>query len=289
MEYLGSKSLIRLALVSRTFYRLIMVENSHLWKIICQRDLKIPLDASSKFEWHRLYAAAVDGSHTYKARHSDQHIDWVRVGTFQIESGEALALGDLSTLVPSQVDSEQNEDGKNDALSRTMLSNVRIGSWIADLHLVKCDICDEPDCNGTMQVFDARYWELLLHDEYKTAVWNFEELEEYIVPLSFDVASVGIVDAQRLNCENTREILKLKKWIYPTSIGYPATAVQKYAAAASTNITDTECANEGLLVKVYSMKARSGSIVAIRITQCLAPGTAYPNNPRFGNDEEANY
>lgn len=67
MKFLGPGALMRLALVNRSFHRLVMEKS--VWKTACHRDLNVPYDTTPQFAWRHLYAAAVGNYQKYCVMH----------------------------------------------------------------------------------------------------------------------------------------------------------------------------------------------------------------------------
>ncbi|KAI5057429.1 hypothetical protein GOP47_0027444 [Adiantum capillus-veneris] len=243
------------------------------WKEVCRRKLKIPHDAVSRFAWSELYASSVDGSHAYSLHDSNRHIDRKRIGSFCVQSGAVLVSGHLSSLASYLLKAENVAEKMIQCEnSSAVLSNVQIGGWIADLNLLKCSLCSDDDCEGTMQGLDVRHSELFLHEEYRKGEWTYQEIDEYYVHPPFTAVSVGILDAGNVTNEGTKELLDLEAWVYPPNACVPATMSTLFAAGASTNLDHSDDEAKGLVVKLYTMRAgEDGAIVAIRMTQCLAP------------------
>ena len=58
---------------------------------------------------------------------------------------------------------------------------------------------------GTVQVLDARHWELFLHEEYINGEWKFEEIEEQVVcPSPHTSAMAAILDAKHVRSRSTK-------------------------------------------------------------------------------------
>ncbi|MCO5596303.1 hypothetical protein L7F22_050364 [Adiantum nelumboides] len=254
--------------VNRAFSKVTIQKHSDHWKEACCRDLKFPHDAVSQFTWRELYASSVDGSHAYSIHDSHRHIDWKRIGSFCVQSGDVLVSGHLSSLASILAVGDDIIQCEN---SSVVLSNVQTGGWIADLNLLNCSLCTDANCEGTVQVLDARHSELFLHEEYRNGEWTYEGAGEFYVHPPFTAVSVGILDAGNLTSEGSKELLNLEAWVYSPDSYVPATMSKLFAAGASTNLDQHDEA-KGLSVKVYTMRAgEDGGIVAVRMTQCLAP------------------
>ncbi|KAJ7542577.1 hypothetical protein O6H91_09G001800 [Diphasiastrum complanatum] len=262
MSFLNGKSLLKLALVNRSFYELVMDEN--VWKCLCFRELRVPATYQTTFSWRSLYIAAFDGSHSFSLRQRDKHIDWMRIGAFSIASGQAIATVALSELrLLSGTKGQCNDICSS---SFCVSSDVKKGSWIADLHLVRCPVCNVTSCEGTMQVLDARHWDLFLYDEYKTGDWDYHEVGAHVLPHHCDAAAGGVFDAGYLEKKETLDLLELKSWVAPAGDWQPRGKSSSFAIAANTNLQP----NEGLQVKFYVMLAgANGPVVGIRICQQL--------------------
>ena len=58
---------------------------------------------------------------------------------------------------------------------------------------------------GTVQVLDARHWELFLHEEYINGEWKFEEIGEQVVcPSPHTSAMAAILDAKHVRSRSTK-------------------------------------------------------------------------------------
>ncbi|BBN16036.1 hypothetical protein MPTK1_7g02940 [Marchantia polymorpha subsp. ruderalis] len=261
ISFLQADDLIRLSLANHALYALVMED--HTWKGICRRDLKIPFDSNmeTSFSWRRLHRAAFDGSHSYVRDKSAKHIDWMRIGAFTIISGEVLVSGTARMqAIEDKIFFETQKD-------QTLLSlcGVKTGPWIADLHLVHCPLCSS--CEGTMQVFDARHWDLFLEEKYQSEDWKHEEVVSYIVGDHCPWAISGIFDTTKIHIKNSPdELFSFNSRDYAATYWEPRFRTSSYSAIAFTALKE----NKGLQVKYYVMRAGSeGRIVGLRVTHQL--------------------
>ncbi|CAM6036996.1 unnamed protein product [Sphagnum compactum] len=238
-----------------------------LWKALCVRELGLPLGVKcqSEFSWRNLYGAATDGSHSFTNSHQrEKHIDWMRIGAFCLDSGEAIASAQLSELKSF---CEDGEVGSSSSMSKFhVVHNVKKGIWIADLHLVRCPVCNLATCEGTMQMLEVRHWQLFLHKEYTAQEWQFEPACSHSISHHCSEAGAGIFDAGHFRSKETQDILDLKTWVAPVGNWQPMGTASHYAAAASTNLLQ----NDGLYVKFQVMRAgHEGPVVGIQVSQQL--------------------
>ncbi|XVF33175.1 hypothetical protein REPUB_Repub17cG0146000 [Reevesia pubescens] len=133
-----------LGTTSKWFYSVIMQEC--IWKFACLRDLQVPDPGYVAFSWFKLYASAVDGSHSYMFRQEDKHIDWMRIGAFSFDSEVAFLSERLSA--PLKIPKQESIDDMLQSCGTCLLGKVKTGIWIADLQLVRCPVCEQEKCEG---------------------------------------------------------------------------------------------------------------------------------------------
>nr|XP_024377371.1 probable F-box protein At3g61730 isoform X3 [Physcomitrium patens] len=249
MSFLDVKCLLRLALTNR--HLCAMVKDDLIWKSVFLRDFgALPIDLRPAFSWMSLYLAACDGSHTFSHHETEKHIDWMRIGVFRLESGEAVATDKLREM---RLVSQKSNTSESDSLllKAFAISNVKRGIWIA----------------GTMQTLDARHWELFLNKEYKDREWKYEQVCMRVVAGHCSEAAACIFDAKQLRSKGTHGLLNLSSWNAPPGQWQPKGITSSHGAAACTNLQP----NQGLKVKFHTMKAGTeGPVVGIRICQQLA-------------------
>ncbi|KAG0616554.1 hypothetical protein M758_5G124700 [Ceratodon purpureus] len=234
MSCLDAKTLLRLAVTSRQFYAL--VKDDVIWKSVFLRDIPtLSIDMRPAFSWMSLYLAACDGRHTFSYHDSEKHIDWMRIGVFCLDSGEAVATDRLKDMkqVSEATDTLQSDSILHQSYS---ISNVKKGYWIADLHLVHCPVCNLATCEGTMQALDVRHWELFLNNEYKTGEWRYEQVHTRHVAGHCDEAAACVFDANQLRSKGTQEVLDMSKWIAAPGNWVPRGITSSHGAASCTNL-----------------------------------------------------
>ncbi|MCL7047208.1 hypothetical protein MKW94_006735 [Papaver nudicaule] len=268
-KYLDGKSVVMLGSSCRWFRRSILEQDS-VWKFACLRDLQIPRFRQQQlsFKWSQLYASAFDGSHSYLFRQQDKHIEWMRIGAFFFDSSAGLLTEKLS-LLPTL----PRGDSVEEILQTTgscILSNIKTGIWIADLHFVGCHVCKLDTCEGATQTLDARHVELFLTEGYKSGSWDYKEIGSYQIRKHTDVATGAIFDIKHLKDRTSTEVFDLKTWAAKPNSDYwqPKARIACHGVAVNTNLEQ----NEGILVKYHAMRAGEeddSEVVSIRISQEL--------------------
>ncbi|CAK7348720.1 unnamed protein product [Dovyalis caffra] len=89
-KFLDGKSLVKLAATCQWFHKVIMHDS--VWKFVCLRDLQVPAPCQVAFKWIKLYGSLADGSHSYKFRDKEKHIDPVEKA---LESRGACVLSNI--------------------------------------------------------------------------------------------------------------------------------------------------------------------------------------------------
>ncbi|KAK1355337.1 hypothetical protein POM88_048593 [Heracleum sosnowskyi] len=144
------------------------------------------------------------------------------------------------------------------ALGSSVVSNVKNGIWIADLHLVQCSFDD--GCDGTMQIVEARHMDLLTNEEYQNGSGEYEQISFHEIKkhaisgcfFGFQHMSDAII-SEFFGPESWAEELLMPK------------AMDLHAVALKTELKE----NEGLFIRCYVMRAGAdGELVSIRISQC---------------------
>nr|XP_043619203.1 probable F-box protein At3g61730 [Erigeron canadensis] len=260
-KHLDGKSLVMLASTSKWFFKTLMHDS--VWKYACARDLEVPDCYKTKFKWIKLYASAFDGSHSYAFRQKEKHIDWMRIGAFCFDSSDAFLMENL--IRPTKLPKEMTTQNMLKSCGSCVLHNIKTGIWIADLQLVRCPVCDQSTCDGTMQVLDARHLELFLSEGYQNGSWEYKLVGSHDVRKKMDSASGCILDIKNLKSRSTAELFNLKSWVGSPKDWMPKAMVTYHAVAINTNLQ----ANEGLQMKYHVMTADTGEIMSIRISQQL--------------------
>ncbi|RQO99962.1 hypothetical protein POPTR_014G098300v4 [Populus trichocarpa] len=262
-KFLDGKSLVKLAATCRWFHSVIMHDS--VWKFACLRDLQVPAPCHVAFKWIKLYGSLADGSHSYKFRDNEKHIDWMRIGAFFFDSQVALLSERLS--LPLKIINKDNVEKALESSGACLLSNIKKGIWIADLQLVRCPVCELDTCEGTMQTLEVRNMELFLCDGYQNASWDYELIGSYKINKSVDAASGGIFDLKHIKDRAMAGVFNLKSWAGKPSDMQPKAMITFHSVAIRTNLQE----NQGLLTKYYTMRAGpEGEVVSIRISQQLA-------------------
>ncbi|XP_072998895.1 probable F-box protein At3g61730 isoform X1 [Typha latifolia] len=263
-KYLDGKDLVQLALVDRWFNRLINEES--IWKHACLRDLQVPPPEHVSFRWKQIYTSAFDGSHSYCFRQQEKHLDWMRIGSFFLDSPIVLLTETLA--LPKKLPQPGDDPKRSIQINGTSLvTNARTGIWIADLQLVRCPVCNLSTCEGTMQILDTRHVELFLEERYKSGRWEYEDLGYHRIERLSNAAVAGIFDLKHLSCASTAGLLDAKSWIGQPDDWQPKARLALHAVAVNTNLQP----NDGLHVKFQTMKSSGadGEVVSIRISQQL--------------------
>ncbi|KAJ6320216.1 hypothetical protein OIU78_015573 [Salix suchowensis] len=262
-KFLDGKSLVKLAATCRWFHSVIMHDS--VWKFVCLRDLQVPAPCQVAFKWIKLYGSLADGSHSYKIRNNEKHIDWMRIGAFFFDSPVAILSEKLS--LPLTILNKDNVEKALESSGACVLSNIKRGIWIADLQLVRCPVCELDTCEGTMQTLEVRNIELFLCDEYQKGSWDYELIGSYTINKSVDAASGGIFDLKHIKDRAMAGVFNLKSWAGKPSDMQPKAMITFHSVAIRTNLQE----NQGLITKYYAMRAGfEGEVVSIRISQQLA-------------------
>ncbi|XP_078175154.1 putative F-box protein At3g61730 [Carex rostrata] len=261
-KHLDGRELLMLSFTNRWFNRLI--SQDYIWKYACLRDMGVPAPCHTSFPWKEIYASAFDGTHAYCFRQQDKHIDWMRIGSFYLDSPFVLLTETLS--LPNRIPRPGTDAKRSIELTGTCsVTNAKTGIWIADLQLVRCPVCNLNTCEGTMQVLDARHMELFLEEGYLTETWQYEDIGINRIPTPSEAAIGGIFDISHLSSPRTAKILNAKSWVGPPTDWQPKAKISFHGVAVNTNLQP----NDGIVVKYQVMKDNSGNVVSIRISQQL--------------------
>uniref|UniRef100_A0ACD5VLI9 Uncharacterized protein n=1 Tax=Avena sativa TaxID=4498 RepID=A0ACD5VLI9_AVESA len=272
-KYLHGTDLVRLALTCRWFSCLLFQDDS-IWCHAFFRDLSLRTDDPKIFRlliprpfhrsWRLLYMNAFNNSHAYCFRQQEKHIEWFRIGGFLMASKMLLtATLALPRGMPPVDESARFSIGLTGAC---LLNNVRPGIWIADMHMLRCPVCNINKCKGTMQVLDAWHCELYLEKKFKDGTWKYEDLGIYFSDGPLDTAGAAIFNRDHINTPHIGNILNAKSWIRERSNLLPRARFTPIAVALNSNLKP----NHGLLTKFYAVRdPRDGEIVSVRITQQL--------------------
>ncbi|XP_012083216.1 probable F-box protein At3g61730 [Jatropha curcas] len=261
-KLLDGKSLVKLAATCRWFHGVIMHDS--IWRFVCLRDLQVPDPGHVSFKWIKLYASLVDGSHSYTFHEKDKHLDWMRIGAFCLDSKVALLTQRLN--LPLQIRQEDTIEKMLKSCGASMLRNMKIGIWIADLQLVRCPVCELEKCDGTMQTLDARHIELFQYKGFQDGSWKYELIGTHKIEKCTNAASGAIFDLNHLNDRGTAGVFNLKSWTAEPNDFQPKAMITFHSVAINTNLQ----VNEGLLSKYFVMRAGpDGEVVSIRISQQL--------------------
>ncbi|KAJ9171508.1 hypothetical protein P3X46_014867 [Hevea brasiliensis] len=259
---LDGKSLVKLAATCRWFHSVIMDDS--IWRFACLRDLQVPEPGHVAFNWNKLYASVVDGSHSYTFREKEKHLDWMRIGAFYIESKVALLTERLN--LPLEIRQQNATEKMFQSCGASVLNNIKTGIWIADLQLVRCPVCELDKCDGTMQTLDVRHIELFQYKGFQDGSWKYELIRNHKVEKPMKAASGGIFDLKHLNDRASAGIFNLKLWTGEPDDFQPKAMITFHSVAINTNLQ----VNDGLLTKYYMMRAGpDGEVVSIRISQQL--------------------
>ncbi|KAK6285792.1 hypothetical protein POUND7_011971, partial [Theobroma cacao] len=261
-RFLDGRSLVMLGAASKWFNSVIMQDC--VWKFACLRDLQVPDPGHVAFSWAKLYASAVDGSHSYMFRQQEKHIDWMRIGAFSFESEVAFLSERLSA--PVKIPKQKIVDDMLQSCGTCLLRKVKTGIWIADLQLVRCPVCDQEKCEGTMQMLDARHIELFLSQGYQDGSWDYELVGSHEIKKRVPGAYGSIFDFKYLTSKTAAGVFNYKSWIGRANDFQPKAIITLHAVAVNTNLQE----NQGILIKYHTMRAGAeGEIVSIRISQQL--------------------
>ncbi|KMZ59770.1 reduced male fertility, Probable F-box protein [Zostera marina] len=263
-KFLDGRYIARLGVVNKWFHR--VMTQDLIWKYATLRDLQIPEQQGEAYcKWKKLYTSAFDGSHSYSFRQQEKHIDWMRIGAFYFQSSTALLSEHLE--IPKRIPKcDENLENTIEHSGICLLTNVKIGIWLADLQLVRCPVCNLNTCEGTMQTLDARHSELFLHDEFKSGKWDFEDIGVHRVDSHCNAAAGALFEVEHLKSTSTASVMDTKSWIGQTNDWQPKARIGHHAVAVNTNLQP----NEGINVKFQVMRdGIGGEIIGIRISQQL--------------------
>ncbi|KAJ4752407.1 hypothetical protein LUZ62_086812 [Rhynchospora pubera] len=261
-KHMDGRELLMLSFTNRWFNH--FISEDYIWKYACLRDMGIPAPCPVSFPWKEIYASSFDGSHSFCFRQQDKHMDWMRIGSFYLDSPFVLLTETLS--LPRRLPRPGSDVKRSIELTGTCsLTNARTGIWIADLQLVRCPVCNLETCEGTMQVLDTRHVELFLEEDYLDETWQYEEIGSNHIPVPAAAAIGGIFDLTNLSSPSTAKILNPKSWIGPPTDWQPKAKIGSHAVAVNTNLQP----NDGIFVRYQVMKDNNGKVVSIRISQQL--------------------
>ncbi|KAH7682323.1 hypothetical protein IHE45_05G112900 [Dioscorea alata] len=238
-----------------------------IWRFAYLRDLQVPLPLRPPpFHWSNLYASTFDGSHSYKFRQRERHIDWMRIGAFFFDSPAALLMETLA--LPRKIPEAGQDPQKSVMASGAfVLTNIRTGIWIADLQLVRCPVCNLNTCEGTMQILDTRAAELFLEEGYQSGSWDYVEIASHKIEKHSSSATGAIFDLKHLHSPHSVGVLDVKSWMGKADDWQPKASICLNAVAVNTNLQH----NDGLHVRFEVMRSggSDGDVVSIRISQQL--------------------
>ncbi|XP_022757551.1 probable F-box protein At3g61730 [Durio zibethinus] len=266
-RFLDGRSLVMLGATSKWFNNVIMQEC--IWKFACLRDLQVPDPGQVAFGWSKLYASTFDGSHSYMFRQQKKHIDWMRIGAFSFDSDVAFLSERLSP--PVKIPKQEIIDEMLQSCGACLLRKVKTGIWIAgtvkNLQLVRCPVCDQEKCEGTMQMLDARHIELFLSQGYQDGSWDYELIGSHEIKKRVRRAYGAIFDFKYLTSKTTAGVFNCKSWIGKANDFQPKAIIALHAVAVNTNLQENQA---GILIKYHIMRAGAeGEVVSIRISQQL--------------------
>ncbi|CAO2835484.1 unnamed protein product [Amaranthus hypochondriacus] len=263
-KYLDGKSLVMLSTTCKWFNE--TLSEDCIWKFAFLRDLEVPDPGNVSFKWKKLYASAIDGSHSYLFRQQEKHIDWIRIGAFSLESSAAILTEKLISPPKRKIFQGKNLEEMLKSQGFCVLTNIKTGIWIADLQLVRCPVCDLNTCDGTMQSLDARHFELFMNEGYQDGSWEYSQICSHEIKKHVDGASGAIFDMKHLTDPSTAKVFDTKSWIGKQNDWQPKAKLALHAVAINTNLQK----NDGVNVKFHIMRAgKDGQIVAIRVSQQL--------------------
>ncbi|KAG8485138.1 hypothetical protein CXB51_021603 [Gossypium anomalum] len=198
-RFLDGRSLVMLGATNKWFNSVIMQDC--IWKFTCLRDLQVPDPCHVAFSWSKLYASVVDGSHSFIFRQQEKHIDWMRIGAFSFDSEVAFLSQRMSASV--KIPKQENIDDMLQSYGSCLLRKIKTGIWIADLQLVRCPVCDQEKCEGTMQMLDARHIELFLNQGFQDGSWDYELVGSHEIKKKVRGAYGAIFDFKYLTSKST--------------------------------------------------------------------------------------
>ncbi|TYH56798.1 hypothetical protein ES332_D08G045900v1 [Gossypium tomentosum] len=262
-RFLDGRSLVMLGATNKWFNSVIMQDC--IWKFTCLRDLQVPDPGHVAFSWSKLYASVVDGSHSFIFRQQEKHIDWMRIGAFSFDSEVAFLSQRMSASV--KIPKQENIGDMLQSCGSCLLRKIKTGIWIADLQLVRCPVCDQEKCEGTMQMLDARHIELFLNQGFQDGSWDYELVGSHEIKKKVRGAYGAIFDFKYLTSKSTAGIFDYKSWIGQPNDFQPKAIIALHAVAVNTNLQENQA---GVLIKYHTMRAGAeGEIVSIRISQQL--------------------
>ncbi|KAM0821313.1 hypothetical protein ACQ4PT_072330 [Festuca glaucescens] len=273
-KYLHGADLVHLAATCHWFLHLLFGDDS-IWCYAFFRDLSLRTDDPRILKllilrpfhrsWRLLYVNAFNNTHAYCFRQPKKHIEWFRIGGFLMDTSRMLLTATLA-LPRGMPPADENPWFSISLTGACLLTNVRPGIWIADMHMVRCPVCNFKKCKGTMQVLDARHCELYLEKKFKDGTWEYEDLGSHFSDGPLDTAGAAIFNRDHIHTPHIGNILNAKSWIRERSNLLPRARFTPIAVAMNSNLKP----NHGLLSKFKAMRySRDGEIVSVRITQQL--------------------
>ncbi|GAB2271808.1 hypothetical protein Dimus_006639 [Dionaea muscipula] len=135
-----------------------------------------------------------------------------------------------------------------------------------DLQLVRCPVCDQNTCDGTMQTLDARHIELFLSEGFQDGTWDYTLLGCHETRKNVDGAIGAIFDLKHLRDSSSANLFDPKTWMGKNDDWQPKVMTTAYAVAVCTKLQP----NDGLHVKYQVLRAGDdGKVMSIRISQQL--------------------
>ncbi|XP_044983915.1 probable F-box protein At3g61730 [Hordeum vulgare subsp. vulgare] len=134
-----------LSATCRSFRRLL--SDDSIWRHAFLRDITLHTDDTNMLRilhaprpfhrsWRFLYATALDPIVSYCIRQPEKHIELFRVGGFVMDTSKLLLTAKLA-LAPLWL-MKVLDNTLDTSIGACLLTNVRPGVWIADMHRLRC-------------------------------------------------------------------------------------------------------------------------------------------------------
>ncbi|OMP08616.1 hypothetical protein COLO4_06291 [Corchorus olitorius] len=224
-KFLDGRSLMMLAATNKWFNGVIMHDS--IWKVACLRDLQVPDPGHVSFSWIKLYASAMDGSHSFMFRQQDKHID--------VAILSARLTGPLNVPKKEKIDDVL---AMLKSYGTCLLRKVKTGIWIAGTIYSLFDALCVTKKN--VKMLDARHIELFLSQGYQDGSWDYEVIGTHEIKKKIRRAYGAIFDLKYLASKSTEGVFNFKSWIGQPDDIQPKAIIAMHAVAVNTNLQDNE-------------------------------------------------
>ncbi|CAN6331988.1 unnamed protein product [Urochloa humidicola] len=208
-KHLCPVRLLNLSVTCRWMHSLLTDDT--IWRHAFFRDLNLPAANTNSRRpphrsWRLLYLATFDGSHAYWLHQSSRHMNAYRIGGLILDSSDLLLTAKLP-LPKLPLHYTGSQQLAMESTGTLVLNRARCGIWIADVHLLKCPVCN--NCDGRMIVLEARHCDLFLEKPYRDCTWKYTDLGKLAKRLSSSSITRLVSSFQEMR-DSTGEIVSIR-------------------------------------------------------------------------------